>query len=311
MFVKIIQSIIFGLPQGLLYGLMGLGLSVIYSTTGAMNFAQGNLGMFGVFVGWTILALTKSLPVGIIFGIVTGIVSGFFVNKYLMRRVHTHAAMLIITLGILLILEGLVLITWGTEPLLFPDIFTIKPIIFTLPELINKDSIPLIIPGNDMMTGLSALLLAVTVIMFFRFTKIGKAAQARAQDEIGARAVGISIKKIDSISWSTGIAVAVITGFLIAPKTTVTSIMLVNLQLYGFTAAVFGGFSSPVGALVGGVILGILEKIVVLGFDAIFSSLELHINAVDFQLSIILIVIIITLALKPTGLISAKFKGKV
>lgn len=311
MLVKIVQSIIFGLPQGLLYGLMGLGLSVIYSTTGAMNFAQGNLGMFGVFAGWTMLALTKSLPLGIIVGILTGMASGFLVNKYLMRRVHTHAAMLIITLGILLVLDGVVLIIWGTEPLLFPDIFTIPPIIFILPELINKNNMPLIIPGNDMMTGISALVLAASVIMFFRYTKIGKAAQARAQDEIGARAVGISIKKIDTISWSTGIAVAVITGFLIAPKTTVTSTMLVNLQLYGFTAAVFGGFSSPGGALVGGVILGILEKIVVLGFDEIFSSFELPVNAVDFQLSIILVVIIITLAIKPTGLISAKFKGKV
>ncbi len=311
MLVKIVQSIIFGLPQGLLYGLMGLGLSVIYSTTGAMNFAQGNLGMFGVFAGWTMLALTKSLPLGIIVGILTGMASGFLVNKYLMRRVHTHAAMLIITLGILLVLDGVVLIIWGTEPLLFPDIFTIPPIIFILPELINKNNMPLIIPGNDMMTGISALVLAASVIMFFRYTKIGKAAQARAQDEIGARAVGISIKKIDTISWSTGIAVAVITGFLIAPKTTVTSTMLANLQLYGFTAAVFGGFSSPGGALVGGVILGILEKIVVLGFDEIFSSFELPVNAVDFQLSIILVVIIITLTIKPTGLISAKFKGKV
>lgn len=311
MLVKILQSMIFGLPQGLLYGLMGLGLSIIYGTTGAMNFAQGNLGMFGVFVGWTVLVVTKSLPFALGVGIIVGTLAGYSMNKFLMKRVQTHAAMLIITLGVLLVLDGLVLIIWGTEPLLFPDIFSVPPIIFTLPEFVNKNSIPLIIPGNDMLTSSTALFSAILLILFFRLSKLGKAVQARAQDELGARVVGVSVKKIDSVAWSIGIAVSVISGFLMAPKTTVTATMLVNLQLYGFTAAVFGGFSSLTGALVGGVLLGLIEKLVVLGFDELFTVLDLAVNAVDFQLSVILVVIIITLAIKPTGLISAKFKGKV
>ena len=311
MLIKILQSLIFGLPQGLLYGLMGLGLSIIYGTTGAMNFAQGNLGMFGVFAGWTVLVITKSLPFALIAGVFVGALAGYSMNRLLMKRVHTHASMLIITLGVLLVLDGLVLIVWGTEPLLFPDIFSAPPILFTLPEIVNKNAIPLIIPGNDMLTGSTALLSALILILFFKLSKLGKAVQARAQDELGARAVGVSVKKIDSIAWSIGIAVSVLCGFLMAPKTTVTATMLINLQLYGFTAAVFGGFSSLTGALVGGILLGLIEKLVVLGFDELFTVFELSVNAVDFQLSIILVVIIITLAIRPTGLISAKFKGKV
>ncbi|MFN3410724.1 MAG: branched-chain amino acid ABC transporter permease [Exilispira sp.] len=314
MLIKILQSIIFGLFSGSLYGIMGLGLSLIYRTTGVMNFAQGNSGMIGVFVGWTILVLTNNLFLAILGGLFFASLLGIFMDKILMKKVKglTHGSMLIITLGVLLVFEGIALIIWGTQPLLFKDIFSIPPKLVFLPDYINPNNIPLIIPGNDFAVFLVATLFSILIILFSKFTKPGLALIARSEDEVGAKVIGININFTDSLAWALGISTAVLTGFLVSPKTTVNPVMLINYQLYGFTAAVFGGFSSFVGSFTGGIILGVLEKLVILGLDQLFAKIGITtINSVDLQLSIILLIIIITLIIKPTGLFGAKFKGKV
>ncbi len=314
MFVRILQSIIFGIFSGALYGIIGLGLSLIYRTTGVMNFAHGNSGMIGVFVGWTILALTKNIVIAIVGGVIFGAILGIFMDKILMKKVKglSHSSMLIITLGLLLVFEGIALIIWGTQPLLFKDIFSIPPRLLYLPSKINASNLPLIIPGNDFANFILITFVSIIIIILSKISKPGLALMARAEDEIGAKVVGIDVNFTDSLSWALGISTVVFAGFLVSPKTTVNPIMLVNFQLYGFTAAVFGGFSSFVGAFVGGLILGIIEKLVILGLDQFFIKFNISsINSVDLQLSIILIIIIITLIIKPTGLFGAKFKGKV
>jgi len=265
-------------------------------------------------VGWTILALTKNLLFSIIAGIIFGALLGIFMDKILMKKVKglSHGSMLIITLGVLLIFEGLALIIWGTQPLLFNDIFSFPPKLFYLPAKINPNNFPIIIPGNDFANFVTVNFIALIIILFSKLTKPGLALIARAEDELGAKVVGINVNFTDSLAWALGIATIVFTGFLNAPKTTVNPIMLVNLQLYGFTAAVFGGFSSFVGSFVGGLILGVIEKLVIIGLDGLFVKLGVSgVNSVDLQLSIILLIIIITLMIKPTGLFGAKFKGKV
>ncbi len=314
MLVRILQSITFGLFSGALYGIIGLGLSLIYRTTGVMNFAHGNSGMIGVFVGWTILVLTKSPILAILVGVLFGALLGIFMDKILMKKVKglSHSSMLIITLGVLLIFEGLALIIWGTQPLLFKDLFSIPPKLIYLPQKLNPDNFPIIIPGNDFANFLIATFVSVLIILFSKITKPGLALIARAEDDIGAKVVGIDVNFTDSLAWALGISTAVFAGFLVAPKTTVNPIMLVNFQLYGFTAAVFGGFSSFIGAFIGGIILGVLEKLVILGLDQLFIKFGISsINSVDLQLSIILLIIIVTLIIKPTGIFGAKYKGKV
>lgn len=314
MFVKVLQSLIFGLFQGCLYGIMGFGLSLIFSTVGVMNFAHGNSGMIGVFFGWTVLFLTKNIFLAFLAAIISATILAIFIDKALMKRVKglSHSAMLIITLGLLLIFEGLAVIIWGTQPLIFPEIFGFSPKIVFLPQSLNKSNIPLIIPGNDLAVFGTIMALLLLLIVFFKYSKPGLAVQARSEDEIGARVIGINTQATDTLSWIFGIATAVFAGLLIAPKTTVNPNMLTNLQFYGFTAAVFGGFSSIVGAMAGGLILGVIEKLVILGLDELFLLMHItSINAVDLQLSIVLLCIIVTLIVKPTGLFGNKYKGKV
>ena len=314
MLVSIMQAFAFGLPQGALYGLMGFGISLIFGICGVTNFAQGNSGMIGVFVGWTVLAATKSLPLALVAGVAAGALLGASIDRVLMKRVKgmSHGGMLIITLGLLMIFDGMALIVWGTEPLMFPDLFDAPPIIAFLPESVNPDGMPIIMSGNDLWTAVTALILSFALVAFFRFSKPGIAAKAKAQDEAGAKAVGVNVGAADTLAWAAGVAAAVLAGFLIAPKSTVMPTMLVNLQLYGFTAAVFEGFASPFGAVIGGLLLGVIEKLVVLGLETLLGALgATGVNALDFQLSVVLVIIIVTLAVKPTGLFASKFKGKV
>ncbi|MBU0954840.1 MAG: hypothetical protein KKI09_05355, partial [Spirochaetes bacterium] len=201
---------------------------------------------------------------------------------------------------------------WGTEPLLFPQLFKAPPIIITLPLAVNPEEIPLIISGSDLRTAVAAIVISLSAVAFFRWSKPGLAARAKSQDAAGARAVGINVAAADTLAWGVGVAAAVVAGFLIAPKSTVMPSMLVNLQLYGFTAAVFGGFASPLGAVIGGLLLGVIEKLVVLGLNLLFGVLGVYaVNAVDFQLSVVLVIIIVTLTIRPTGLFASRFKGKV
>ncbi|MDN5342964.1 branched-chain amino acid ABC transporter permease [Oceanotoga sp. DSM 15011] len=291
----IIQSIILGIPQGALYGLMAFGIALIFRTVSVMNFSHGNAGMFATFIGFSVYTLTNNIFIALISAVVFGFILGVLIEKFLMRPVKhlSHGAMLIITLGLLMVFEGLSIVIWGTEYLQLPELNDGMPIIMEFGENI------LVLPINDLIVTVIALSVSILLAIFLKYTKIGTAIRARAQDEVGSSVVGIDINKVDSIVWGIGISLAALVGILAAPKTYVHPNMMTNMQLYGFTAGVLGGFSSLFGAIVGGMILGILEKVV-----GVYIS-------PDYQLSIILILIIVVLVVKPSGIFGKKFEGRV
>ncbi|KLO22468.1 MULTISPECIES: branched-chain amino acid ABC transporter permease [unclassified Marinitoga] len=290
----ILQGIILGIPQGVLYGLMAFGIAIIFKTVGVMNFAHGHAGMISAFFAFSVYTLTHSLIVSILSALIFGYFLGFLIDKLLKPIKHiSHGGMLIVTLGLLMIFEGLSVLIWGTDYQSFPELFKGMPIIINLGENI------LVIPINDFWVTIIAFSIAIIMAVFLKFTRLGIAIRARSQDEVGAEVVGISVDKIDSIVWGIGITLSSLVAVLIAPKEYIHPNMMVNMQLYGFTAGVLGGFSSLFGVIFGGIILGVLEKIV-----GIYIS-------PDFQLSIILILIIVMLIVKPSGIFSKGFEGRV
>jgi branched-chain amino acid transport system permease protein len=291
----LLQSIILGIPQGALYGLMGFGIALIFRSAGVMNFAHGTSGMIGTFIAFTIYSWTGSIIFAIAAALFSGGILGVLIQRGLMSPVKniSHGGMLIITLGLLMIFEGLAILIWGTDFQQFPELLAGSPIVMHL------GSGKLIIPLNDLMITAVALIASISLALFLKYARWGLAARARAEDAVGAMVVGIDTKKIDALVWGIGIALSVIVGILIAPKSYVHSQMMSNMQIYGFTAGVLGGFGSPFGAIGGGLVLGILEKIV----GAYISP--------DYQLSIVLIIIILVLAFKPSGLFSRHYKGRV
>ncbi len=306
--IKLMQAILFGLTKGSLYGLMGLGISLIFRTVDVMNFAHGNSGMFATFVGLTVYLMTGNIVLTLVSGATAGLILGVLIDKLLMKRVKglSHSSMLIITLGLLMIIEALAFLIWGTEPLIFPRVVDMSPLIVRLSGGI------LILPANDVAATLIALGVSLGLALFFKFTRFGTAVRAKAQDVIGAQAVGVNVKSVDAAAWGIGIALAALVGMLIAYKSSVTPSMMIEMQIYGLTAAVLGGFSSLFGAIVGGLMLGLIQDVVVALMAAGFSALNITgANPVDYQFSIILIIIIVMLAVKPDGLFASRFKGKV
>ena len=306
--MQILQSILLGIPSGALYGLMGLGIALIFRSTGVMNFSQGNGGMVGAFTAFSVYLFSGNYLLAVAAGILTGAAIGITIDELLMKRSRklTHASMLIVTLGVLMILEGSAFLIWGTTPQIFPRLVTAPAMIWE-----RGDDI-LVMAANDVAITGVALAVSLVLAVTLKFTKFGVATRARSQDELGARAVGISIRAVDATVWAVGVGLSALVGVLVAPRTSVTPTMLVNYQLYGLTAAVLGGFTSFFGPIVGGLILGVAEKLIVLGLDSAFIAMDLRgVSAADYQLSIIFGIIIIVLVVRPSGLFAARFQGKV
>lgn len=292
--MQILQAIISGIPQGALYGLTAFGIALIFKTTGVLNFAHGNSGMLATYVGLSVYLLTQNIIFSIIAAVITGLLVGLVVERFLMRPLKniSSGAMLIVTLGLLMVIEGIVMVIWGDDYHRFPEIYMAAPIILFLENGV------LVMPSNDIAITIISLTVMLAVALFLRYTKLGIAIRARSEDEIGALVCGIDINNVDTIIWSVGIATIALVGVLAAPKTYIHPSMLINMQLYGITAGVLGGFSNLFGVILGGLILGILEKLV-----GVFIS-------PDYQLSIILILIILVLLFKPSGLFAKEFEGR-
>jgi len=292
--LQILQAIISGIPQGALYGLTAFGIALIFKTTGVLNFAHGNSGMLATYVGLSVYLLTQNIIFSIIAAVITGLLVGLVVERFLMRPLKniSSGAMLIVTLGLLMVIEGIVMVIWGVDYHRFPEIYMAAPIILFLENGV------LVMPSNDIAITIISLTVMLAVALFLRYTKLGIAIRARSEDEIGALVCGIDINNVDTIIWSVGIATIALVGVLAAPKTYIHPSMLINMQLYGITAGVLGGFSNLFGVILGGLILGILEKLV-----GVFIS-------PDYQLSIILILIILVLLFKPSGLFAKEFEGR-
>jgi len=292
--LQILQCIISGIPQGALYGLTAFGIALIFKTTGVLNFAHGNSGMSATYVGLSVYLLTHNILFSIIAAVITGLLVGLVVERFLMRPLKniSSGAMLIVTLGLLMVIEGIVMVIWGVDYHRFPEIYMAAPIILFLENGI------LVMPSNDIAITIISLAVMLALALFLRYTKLGIAIRARSEDEIGALVCGIDINNVDTIVWSVGIATIALVGVLTAPKTYIHPSMLINMQLYGITAGVLGGFSNLFGVILGGLILGIIEKLV-----GVFIS-------PDYQLSIILILIILVLLFKPSGLFAKEFEGR-
>jgi len=292
--LQILQGIISGIPQGALYGLTAFGIALIFKTTGVLNFAHGNSGMLATYVGLSVYLLTQNIIFSIIAAVITGLLVGLVVERFLMRPLKniSSGAMLIVTLGLLMVIEGIVMVIWGVDYHRFPEIYMAAPIILFLENGV------LVMPSNDIAITIISLAVMLALALFLRYTKLGIAIRARSEDEIGALVCGIDINNVDTIVWSVGIATIALVGVLAAPKTYIHPSMLINMQLYGITAGVLGGFSNLFGVILGGLILGILEKLV-----GVFIS-------PDYQLSIILILIILVLLFKPSGLFAKEFEGR-
>lgn len=281
----LLNLIIRGLITGAIYSLTSMGIVLILSTTLVMNFAQGDMGMLLAYFALFMLMRNISYPIVFVSIILIGILLGFLLEKYLMSRARktSHLGMVMITLGLTMIFEGFVGYSFGTMPLLFPKAITGEPF----------NIFGIIIDRHDLFTFVVSILIVMILFIILYRTKIGIAARSLAEDEFGARILGIPINKIYLFIWMTAFAIAGVSGILVAGRQTLEPHFMIVIQLKGFMAAVLGGMNSIVGSILGGFLLGMIENLV-----------SFYIPQIKDSFSLILIVLV--LLFLPSGIFGKK-----
>ena len=291
--MQLIQLIIDGVASGCIYGLVALGFVLIYKATETINFAQGDILMLGAFVAFSLIGvLGMDYILGFALTVVIIAVFGFFLDSVVIRQIIglPPFATVMLTIGIGFILRGFASIFWGTDIFSFSTPFSGKITEFN----------GLIISYVNLSIIIGTVILVSVLYLFFTFSRIGVAMRASSENQLAAYYMGIPVKFIFSLIWSISAATAAIAGVLLAPITLVdTSISLIGLK--AFAAAVLGGFGSIPGAIVGGIIIGIVEQLCGTYENYLFGGIR-EISAY--------LVLILTLIIYPRGLFSDKAEVK-
>lgn len=255
-----IQLIASGLAMGCIYGLVALSFVLVYNATGALNFAQGELVMLGAFIAvWLIGSQGLSYPTMIALTLIATAAIGLLYQRlvYYPLRDRPFLAFIIATIGVSIFLKNLALLLWGADPRRMPSLFTI--------EFISVGGASLT-PENIFIIAVTLVTLALQYLLFFH-TRLGRRLRATAQNREVARIMGISVNRMIALTFVLSTLIAGIAGVLVAPIFLVDLDMGVNLILKSFIAVVIGGFGSLPGAVLGGLIVGLLEI-----FLAVFVS---------------------------------------
>ena len=289
----LVQLVIGGIAQGCIYGLIALGFVLIYKATETVSFAQGELMMLGAFCALGLMAgLGFPFWLAIVCTMLAMGVFGLVVERAVIRPILGQPAFSIVmlTIGIGYVARGAIT--------MIPDVGT--------------DTRLLPVPYNDAATRLGELVidieqmvvigattaLCALLVLLFRHTKIGIAMQASSQNQLAAYYVGIPVKRLNGLVWALASAVAAIAGMLLAPITFVHANMgLIGLK--AFPAAVVGGFGSLPGAIVGGLIIGIVESLAGFFLPEGFKDIAAY------------VVVLLMLMVRPNGLFGEQLRKKV
>lgn len=285
----LIQRLIDGTSNGFLYGAVALALVLIYRSTGLMNFAQGEMAMFTTLVVWKLadervgfgLALTIAIPIGIVFAFLLGAA----LERAVIRPFSGSSPLnlLIVTLGLFLAINALAgyIFTTDTERLDSP--FPSGGLSFG----------GVTITYLKLGTIVVLLIVALLIRQLFMGTKLGLGLRAAAMNPSSSRLAGIDVGRMMMIGWGLASVIGAIAAILVAPVVYVSTNMMAALLLYGFAAAVVGGFDSPFGALVGGVLVGLIQSL---------ASGYLPFIGTQLQLATAFAVILLVLLIRPQGL---------
>ena len=287
----LVHVVISGLATGSIYALMAISLVIIYNATRTLNFAQGEMLMVSTFVGWTALQVLDVPLVGaLLVAVVASALLGFVLERVVIRHAisATHFDVLIITLGLSLMLRSAAGVAWTHDEFPFPSFFGTRPIALG-PVRLAPVSLGIVGASLTLMLGLWAL---------FTRTRLGRAMRAVAQNQRAARLVGISVERVYAASWVLASVVGAIAGVLIAPVIFLSS-QMGFVTINGFIAAVLGGFGSMPGAVVGGMLLGVIENLAPLYLP---SSIK---HSVPF------LMLIAILLIRPAGVLGRVTRPKV
>lgn len=248
-----LQLMVSGIVTGGIYALIATGFVIIYKATGVINFATGELMMLGAFFAYTTMEVAHApFLVALVVAAAGAAALGALVERIVLRPLLGQRAIsvIMVTIGFSSVFKGLAQVIWSGEYRSFPAIFPRAPVVLG----------PVILPSRQAYPFLVAVAAIVAVALLFRFTRTGVAMRATADDQSTAFAMGIDIRRVFSLSWSLAAVTAAVAGIVIGTIGGISpQLGAVGLRI--FPVVILGGLDSIGGALVGGVLIGILENL--------------------------------------------------
>jgi branched-chain amino acid transport system permease protein len=278
---ELLHQIPSGLATGGIYASLALALVMIYQATQLVNFAQGELATFCTYIAWALIQAGVPYWGAFALTVVGGFVLGVVIERVIVRPVENAPI-----LAVVIVFIALVVIFNSLSGWIFT--YTIKPFPSPFPaEPLFGNSY---ISSHELGSMAITLIVLLVLFVFFRFTPLGLAMRAAAQNPVSSRLVGIRVGWMLALGWGLAAAIGAIAGMMVAPTVFLEPNMMGGILLYAFAGALLGGIDSPAGAVVGGFIVGVLENVV-----GAYVGTELKLTAA-------LVLIVAVLVVRPSGL---------
>ncbi|MCW2633662.1 MAG: branched-chain amino acid transporter permease [Blastococcus sp.] len=285
----LLQDVMSGLAAGSIYGALALALVFVFRSTGVVNFAQGEMAMISTYISLSFYNLGVPLLAAVVLSMACSFLIGITVERTLIRPVagRTAHAASIVTVGLFLAANGIAGYVWGVEPRGFPSLFSRESVGLGGARIAVAD------------LGALAVLVVLVFLLFLLFekTRVGLMMRAAASQPASARMAGAPVSNLLMSGWGISAAVGAVAGALIAPAVFVSPGMMGPVFIYALAAAALGGLSSPLGAVLGGWIIGVAEAVIAPRVDFIGSQLAILIP---------LTIIFLVLLLRPAGLLGVQ-----
>ena len=285
-FADFMQQVVSGLASGGVYAALALALVIIHRSTGVINFSQGEMATLCTYVAWTLTvnhgwrywpAFAATLLFSFAFGVAT--------HRAVIRPVERGNVLrvVIVTIGLLIAINGFVVWFWSGEPQALASPFGTGTV----------EAGGVIVSWQDVGSLAVTIGMVVLLWLLFRFTKVGLALRAAAVNPEEARLVGVRVTWMLALGWGLAAMLGAVAGLLTAPSVGLDPQMMQPILIYAFAAAVLGGIDSPLGAVVGGLVLGVMLNIIGVYVDFVGAELKLPVA---------LLVILVVLLVRPSGI---------
>jgi branched-chain amino acid transport system permease protein len=280
------QQVVAGLATGSIFSALALALVLIHRATGVINFAQGEMAMFTTYIAWTLTAnhgwsYWPAFAATLVFAFLLGV----GIQRVVIRPIERASLLttVIVTIGLVLIFNGLAGLIWSAEVRAFPSPFPND----------TWEVGGVAISQQDVGTFGVVLVMVTVLWAFFQFTKTGLALRASALNPDASRLVGVRVSWMLAIGWGLAAVLGAVAGMMTAPTVFLDPNMMQAVLIYAFAAAVLGGIDSPFGAVAGGLMLGVGLNLIGTYVDFVGAGL---------RLPVALLIILVVLLVKPAGL---------
>ncbi|OPF61916.1 branched-chain amino acid ABC transporter permease [Hydrogenophaga sp. H7] len=286
-----LQQLTAGLSTGGIYACLALALVMIYQATHHVNFAQGEMAMFSTFVAWALIQAGVPYWVAFALTVVGSFVVGALLEFAVIRPLHRAPELnvVVVFIGLLVIFHSVAGWLFGTQIKEFPSPFP-KDAWFGTP----------LMSAHQVGTIFVALALVAALFTFFRYTTLGLTMRAAAQNPGSSRLLGIHVGRMLMLGWGLAGAIGAVAGMMVAPVVFLDPSMMTGVLIYAFAGALIGGIDNPVGAIVGGFLVGVLENLI-----------GTYIVGTELKLSVALVLIVLVLIVRPAGLLGRRIVQRV